>query len=83
MELIQKLVERRKRLGITQEELADMLGLHQSHISRMESKGAGLKSLEAVAFALGMELTVVELQTPFTNYTKNNGGRTDGETEKN
>lgn len=47
-ELIQKLVEERKRLGLSQEALAERIGLHQQFVSRYE---LGERRLDVVEFA--------------------------------
>lgn len=46
--LIQTLVEERKRLGLSQEALAQRIGLHQQFVSRYE---LGERRLDVVEFA--------------------------------
>lgn len=60
--LVITLVSRRKQLGMSQEELAKITGLHQSAISRMEKEGVVPKvdTLDRVARALGLKLTLVK-----------------------
>lgn len=55
--LIGRLVEERKRLGVTQEELARRLGLHKQFVSRVE---LGERRLDVIEFldyveALGVD----------------------------
>jgi len=62
IELVAQLIVRRKNLGITQQELAEMTGLKQAAIARLENEGAipRLDTLEKVAKALGMKVTLVD-----------------------
>jgi transcriptional regulator with XRE-family HTH domain len=55
--LIAALVERRKALGITQNALADVLGIHKQFVSRYELGERRLDAVEYadVARALGIE----------------------------
>ncbi len=59
--LIDRLIEQRKILGMTQKELAQAASLTQSVIARLESKKATpqLDTLLKVADALGCELEIV------------------------
>jgi DNA-binding XRE family transcriptional regulator len=52
----------RKRIGMTQEELADKSGLPQSHISRLENgqHSPSRVTLEKIAAALGVQLTELD-----------------------
>lgn len=52
--LIRKLIERRKALGITQTRLAEMTGLKQSNIARLErgTQSPNLDTVIKVASAL-------------------------------
>ncbi len=62
IELVAQLIVRRENLGITQQELAEMTGLKQAAIARLENEGAipRLDTLEKVAKALGMKVTLVD-----------------------
>ena len=54
--------EARNNAGLTQQQLADRVGMHQSAIARLEDAdyyGHSLKTLERIAAALGKRLEVV------------------------
>jgi len=54
--------EARTRAGLTQQELAERVGMHQSAIARLESAdydGHSLKTLQRIAGALGTRVEVV------------------------
>lgn len=53
--------EARSRAGLTQQQLADRVGMHQSAIARLEDAdydGHSLKTLERIAFALGKRIEI-------------------------
>jgi transcriptional regulator with XRE-family HTH domain len=56
--LARRIKERRKLLGLTQEELADRAGVHPNFISRMEIAGRtpSLGTLSRLAQVLGVEV---------------------------
>lgn len=55
--LIERLVERRKELGLNQRAVAERLGIHQQFVSRYETGERRLDAVELVdvAHALGMD----------------------------
>jgi transcriptional regulator with XRE-family HTH domain len=58
---VAKLIERRKMLGWTQEDLAQKSGLKQAAIGRLESGRGGIPRIETlliVATAMGMKLGI-------------------------
>lgn len=59
--IAQTLLEARKRKGLSQRALADLAGVPQSHISRIESGAVDLRlsSLIELSRALGLELELV------------------------
>lgn len=61
--IISQLAERRKRLGMTQQELAAAAGLTQSAVARLEAQKAvpQLDTLLKVSAALGCSLELVPL----------------------
>lgn len=61
-ELIENLIHARKKLGITQEGLAEMTGLSQAAIGRLESMKTNptLKTLFKILQALDLKLVFVE-----------------------
>ena len=65
IELVAQLIVRRKRLGLTQRDLAEMTGLKQSAIARLEREGAipRLDTLEKVSKALGLRVALIEEDT--------------------
>jgi len=69
LEIVAQLISRRKELGITQRELSDKTGLHQSAIARFEREGVipRLDTLDKIAKALGLRITLVEDENAATN----------------
>jgi transcriptional regulator with XRE-family HTH domain len=51
--------ERRQRLGLTQEQLADRAGLHRTYMGGIErgERNVAVKNLTLIAAALGMSLS--------------------------
>ena len=64
VELIGKLIEAREQKGITQERLAELSGLKQSSIARLETMSATPKidTLIKVLTPLGYKLSIVPIQ---------------------
>ncbi|RYG71627.1 XRE family transcriptional regulator [Lentibacillus lipolyticus] len=62
IELVAQIINHRKKLGITQKELAEMAGLKQSAIARLESEGSipRLDTLEKVTKALGLKIVLID-----------------------
>jgi len=61
LEIVAQIISRRKKLGITQSQLAEAAGLQQSAIARLEREGAvpRLDTLNKVSKALGLKLALV------------------------
>lgn len=59
-DLISALVQRRKALGLTQKDVAELMGTKQSAISTIESSSANptIQRLQRYARALGLKLTL-------------------------
>jgi transcriptional regulator with XRE-family HTH domain len=59
--LVSKLIQRRHELGLTQEEVAQMTGLKQSAIARIESARVVPKvdTIQTLAKALGLNLDLI------------------------
>lgn len=59
-EFIENLIRKRKKLGITQENLAEMTGLNQAAIGRLESMKTNptLKTVLKILNALDMKLMI-------------------------
>ncbi|MFL6759462.1 helix-turn-helix domain-containing protein [Sphingomonas sp.] len=59
--LMERLVARRKELGLTQQAVADMVGMHQQNVSRFETGERRLDVVEFldVAHALGLTATTL------------------------
>lgn len=56
--LIKQIKEKRKALGLTQEDVARMTGLKRSNIARLENGGnSTLHTLEKVCAAIGLSIT--------------------------
>jgi transcriptional regulator with XRE-family HTH domain len=64
--VIDSLVERRRSLGMSQQALADMLGLHKQFISRVELGERRLDFVEFADFvrALGLEPGIIVTSVP-------------------
>ncbi|WP_121073749.1 helix-turn-helix domain-containing protein [Sphingomonas trueperi] len=67
--VIDRLVDRRKALGLTQQALADALGLHKQYVSRVE---LGERRLDFIEFAdyvraMGLEPGEVLAQVPYAS----------------
>jgi transcriptional regulator with XRE-family HTH domain len=62
IELVAQLIIRRKKLGLTQRDLAEKTGLKQTAIARLEREGAipRLDTLEKVSKALGLRVALVD-----------------------
>lgn len=62
IELIAQLVYSRKKKGITQSKLAEMTGLKQSAIARLEKEGSvpRLDTITKICDALGLKLTLTD-----------------------
>lgn len=58
--LLQKIVKRRKELGISQQKLADMISLPQSTIARIEAETVSprLETIILIANALGISIDI-------------------------
>lgn len=63
IEIVAELVSHRKKLGLTQAELAERSGLKQSAIARIEREGAipRLDTFEKVVRGLGLKITLESL----------------------
>lgn len=59
--LMERLVARRKELGLTQQALADKVGLHQQNVSRFETGERRLDAVEFVDVAMALDLDPSEL----------------------
>lgn len=57
-DLVLEIIGARKRLGLTQQQLADRVGTHQSNISRIESGEHDLRLSTLVAIAEALEARV-------------------------
>lgn len=70
LEIVAQLISRRKKLGITQYELAERSGLKQSAIARLEREGAvpRLDTLEKVSHALGLKIALIDENSATTEY---------------
>jgi transcriptional regulator with XRE-family HTH domain len=60
-QLIERLVARRKELGLTQQAVADRVGMHQQNVSRFETGERRLDAVELVDVAAALELDAAEL----------------------
>lgn len=63
MKNYRKIIEtRRKKLGMSQQEVAEMAGMRQQQYQRIESGGGNpnLTTLISICDALGLELSVIE-----------------------
>ncbi len=63
LEIVAQLVARRKELGLTQRELADLAGIKQPALARIEQNGAvpRIDTLNKIAKALRVEVQLVEV----------------------
>lgn len=59
-DLLQKIIQRRKELGISQQKLADMISLPQSTIARIEAEivSPRLETIILIANALGISIDI-------------------------
>ncbi|MCQ2797621.1 MAG: helix-turn-helix transcriptional regulator [Bacilli bacterium] len=59
-DLLQKIIQRRKELGISQQKLADMISLPQSTIARIEAEivSPRLETIILIANALGISINI-------------------------
>jgi Zn-dependent peptidase ImmA (M78 family)/DNA-binding XRE family transcriptional regulator len=60
-QLGERIARARERLGLSQAELAERVDLSQSAISRIESAGRGVDSLELAAIADSLDVSVLDL----------------------
>jgi transcriptional regulator with XRE-family HTH domain len=60
-DVIQRLADRRRELGFTQQELADRIGLHKQFVSRVElgERRLDVVELADMARALGMDVALL------------------------
>ena len=60
--LVESIVDRRKELGLTQEEVALRAGIRQSAVARLEGGGAipRLDTLVKIAIGLGLDLQFIK-----------------------
>ena len=60
MDIIQRIIEERKKQKLSQEELGEMAGLARSYISRIEQGSIDVSTsrLQRILSALGYELTM-------------------------
>lgn len=60
-DLVEQIIDRRRALGLTQQQVADAAGLHQSVVSRIEQGVANptARTLSALARALDARLTLM------------------------
>ncbi len=64
--LRQRLIRRREALGITQQQLADLIGTRQSHVSDLENRGQDLRHSTLVRWAAALGLAIrVEVRDPW------------------
>ena len=59
-DLLQKIIQKRKELGISQQKLADMISLPQSTIARIEAEivSPRLETIILIANALGISIDI-------------------------
>lgn len=71
-----RIAELRKDCGMTQQVLADAVGLQRPHISRIEAGrySVGLDTLAAIAVALGKKIEFVDNRGRTTDYGQRTGG---------
>lgn len=58
--VLRALIERRKRLGLSQERVGARMGLKQTHVSRLESSNPRMATIERYAEAVGARLVVAD-----------------------
>ena len=58
----QRIADLRKEKGMTQQGLADIVGMQRNHISRIEAGkySVGFDTLQAIAEALGMTVDIID-----------------------
>ena len=58
----QRIADLRKAKGMTQQGLADIVGMQRNHISRIEAGkySVGFDTLQAIAEALGMTVDIID-----------------------
>ena len=80
MKLEQELVALREKRGLSQRELAELLGTSQPYVAKLESgrvKNLGVKTLLKCARALGGTVTIrIEAQRPAKTARRNGRSRT-------
>lgn len=59
--LIERLVARRKELGLSQQAVAEKVGMHQQNVSRYETGERRLDAVELVDVAAALGLNAAEL----------------------
>lgn len=59
--LVERLVARRKELGLTQQAVADRVGMHQQNVSRFETGERRLDIVELVDVATALDLDPTDL----------------------
>jgi transcriptional regulator with XRE-family HTH domain len=67
LELCDRMVDLRKRAGLTQRQLADRLGFSQAYIAKLENgayDSCGIGTLRTFARALGHDINIDALFTP-------------------
>ncbi len=59
-DLLQKIIQKRKELGISQQKLADMISIPQSTIARIEAEivSPRLETIILIANALGISINI-------------------------
>ena len=70
-----RIAEIREQADLTQQQLADRLGISPQYLRRVESGGANLSIISLEKFAKGLGVEVVELFTPPQAMGKRNPGR--------
>ncbi|MED4018557.1 helix-turn-helix transcriptional regulator [Sutcliffiella cohnii] len=70
IELVAQLITQRKKLGLTQRELADRSGLKQSAIARLEREGniPRLDTLEKISKAMGLKVALIDEDSATKEY---------------
>lgn len=59
-QIIKSIIDSRNELSLTQKDLSDLTGIHQSEISKIENGNANpsLKTLERIARAMGKKVRI-------------------------